>query len=264
VVKVSNGLLQFRASAEFAGCLYFLSRGNGINCLFSNFPRIRTKVLLQNCTGEIRALYTGVGLDMDNSKSHLESLQTETVEEGRWSGVRFSYKSERQEGLEGIQGSVAYLTLPSSNIVRIRREFSNPTLARFEFNNSLWISPSVGGDSRKNELIFPRDGRIFRFKRADSFVISGVQPEKGWALVASAENGTGLGVITGNPRDSGLISIDMGKSLMELVIESRIQLQPTERAKLEDYVVLCNGDYESMDRLSNALRRETSSAARTD
>jgi hypothetical protein len=221
-------------------------------------------VFLQNCTGGIRALYTGVGLDVDNSKSHLESLQTEIVKEGCWSGVRFNYKSERQEGLEGILGSVAYLTLPSSNIVRIRREFSNPTPARFEFNNSLWISPSFGGDFQKNELIFPRDDRIFRFKRADSHVVShvvsGVQPEKGWALVGNAENETGLGVIAGNPRDSQLISLELGKSLAELFVESRIQLQPTERATVEDYVVLCNGAYESMDRLSNALRKETSRA----
>jgi hypothetical protein len=262
VVKVSNGLLQFRASAEFAGCLYFLSRGNGINYLFSNFPHVRTKVLLQNCTGGIRALYTGVGLDMDNSKSHLESLRTEFVGEGLWSGVRFSYKSERQEELEGIQGSVAYLTLPSTNVVRIRREFSNPTPARFEFNSSLWISPSFEGDFQKNELIFPRDGRIFRFKRADSHIVShvvyGIQPERGWVLVGNTENKTGLGVIAGNPRDSQLTSLELGRSLAELFIESRIQLQPTERAKVEDYVVLCDGDYKSMDRLSDALRKETS------
>jgi ribosomal protein S18 acetylase RimI-like enzyme len=239
VVKVSNGLLEFKASAEFAGCLYFLSGEDKVNHLCSNFPRIGTKVFLQNYSGGIRALYLGEGFDFEKSKSHLESFQT-----------------EKQEELKGILGSISYLTLPSSNIVKIKREFSNPTLARFEFNNCLWISPNVGGDFQKNELIFPRDGRIFRFKRAAGVVISGVQPEKGWAFVANAEKKTGLGVITGNPRNSLLLSIDIGKSLMELLIESRIQLQPTERVRLEDYVVLCNDDYESMERLSNALRKE--------
>jgi hypothetical protein len=118
----------------------------------------------------------------------------------------------------------------------------------------------VLGDLQKNEVIFPRDDRIFRFKRAAGVVISGVQPEKGWALVANAERKTGLGVITGDPLKSLLLSIDIGTCLMELFIQSRIQLQPTESCKLEDYVVLCNEDYESMDRLSNMLRKATQRA----
>jgi hypothetical protein len=40
---------------------------------------------------------------------------------------------------------------------------------------------------------------------------------------------------------------------MELFIESKIQLQPKGKVRLEDYVVLC--DYGQIDRLSNALRR---------
>jgi len=260
VVKVSNGLLEFKASAEFAGCLYFLSGEDKVNHLCSSFPRIGTKVFLQNYSGGIRSLYSGEDLNFEESKSHLESLRTEIVKEERWSGVKFSFKSERQEELKGILGSTSYLTLPSSNIVRIKREFSNPTQARFEFTNCLWISPAVGGDFQKNELIFPRDGRIFRFKRAADLWVSGVEPEKGWAFVANEERKTGLGVIAGDPRNSLILSIAIRKSLMELFIESRIQLQPTEKVKLEDYVVLCNGDYESMDRLSNALRKETSRA----
>jgi len=258
VIKVSNGLLQFKASADFAGCLYFLSGEGRVNHLCSNFPRIGTRVFLQNYSGGIRALYSGEDLDFEKSKSHLESFQTEIIREGRWSGVKFSYKSEKQEGLEGVLGSTSYLTLPASNIVKVRRQFSNPTPARFEFNNSLWISPNVGGDFQKNEVIFPRDGRNFRFKRGAGFVISGVQPEKGWALVANAEKNAGLGVVTGDPLNSLLLSLDIGKSLMELLIESRIRLQPMEKVQLEDFVVLCNGDYESMDRLSNALRKDAS------
>jgi len=257
VVRVSNGLLEFRASAEFAGCLYFLSRQDKVNQLCSYFPRMGTRLFLQNYSGGIRALYTGEDLDFERSKSHLESFRTEFIKGKRWSGIRFSYRSEKQEGLEDVLGAVSYLTLPSSNIVRIRREFSNPTQARFEFKNTLWVSPNVGGDLQKNELIFPRDDRIFRFKRAGDVVVSGVQPERGWAFVANEEKKTGLGVIVGNPRDSLLHSIDVGKSVLELLIESRIQLRPTGTATLDDYVVLCNDDYEPMDRLSNVLRRET-------
>jgi ribosomal protein S18 acetylase RimI-like enzyme len=261
VVKVSNGLLKFKASAEFAGCLYFLSGEDEVNHLSSSFPRIETKVFLQNYSGGVRALYLGEGFDFQKSKSHLESYETEIIKEERWKGVKFSFESEKQEQLKGILGSISYLTLPSSNIVKIKREFKNATSARFEFDSYLWISPNVGGDLQKNEVIFSRDDRIFRFKRAAGFVISGVQPEKGWVLVANAERKAGLGVITGDPLKSLLLSIDIGTSLMELMIQSKIQLQPTESCQLEDYIVLCNEDYESMDRLSNILRKTTQRAS---
>jgi hypothetical protein len=254
VVKVSNGLLKFKASAEFAGCLYFLSREDEVNHLCSNFPHIGTKVFLQNYSGGVRGLYLGEGFDFEKSKSHQEHYETEIIEEERWKGVKFSFESEKQEQLKGLLGSISYVTLPSSNIVKIKRKFKNHTSARFEFNSSLWISPNVGGNLEKNEVIFPRDGRILRFKRAGGVVVSGVQPEKGWAFVANAEQKAGLGIIAGDPDKSMLLAIDAGKSLMELLIQSKIQLQPMESCSLEDYIVLTNEDHEPMDKLSNMLR----------
>ncbi len=255
VVKVFNGLLKFKASAEFAGCLYFLSREDEVNHLCSSFPRIGTKVFLENYSGGVRALYLGEGFDFEKSKSHQEYYETEIIKEERWKGVKFSFESEKQEQLKGILGSISYLTLPSSNIVKIKREFKNSTSARFEFNSHLWISPNVGGNFEKNDVIFPRDGKILRFKRAEGAVISGVQPEKGWAFIANQEQKTGLGIIAGDPDKSMLLSIDIGKSLMELLIQSKIQLQPTESCKLEDYIVLTSEDHGPMEKLSNILRK---------
>ena len=255
VVKVSNGLLEFKASAEFAGCLYFLSREDEVNQLSSSFPRIGTKVFLQNYSGGVRALYLGEGFDFEKSKSHQEHYETDIIKEDRWKGVRFNFESENQEQLKGVLGAVSYLTLPSSNIVKIKRQFQNPTAARFEFNSCVWISPSVGGSFQQNEVIFPRNGRMLRFKRAEGVVISGVQPEKGWTFVANTELKTGLAIVAGNPDKSMLLLIDVGKSMLELLIQSRVQLQPTETCTLEDYMVLTDEDYEPMDKLSNLLRK---------
>jgi hypothetical protein len=248
-------LLKFKASAEFAGCLYFLSGEDEVNQLCSNFPHIGTKVFLQNYSGGVRALYLGEGFDFEKSKSHQEHYETKIIKEERWKGVKFSFESEEQEELKGLLGSISYLTLSSSNLVKIKREFKNHTSARFEFNSSVWISPNVGGDFEKNEVIFPRDGRILRFRRAGGVVISGVQPEKGWSFIANTEQKAGLGVVAGNPDKSMLLSIDIGKGLMELLIHSKIQLQPTESCNLEDYVVLTDENSEPMDKLSNMLRK---------
>ena len=101
----------------------------------------------------------------------------------------------------------------------------------------------------------PKRWQDLKVQESWGVVVSGVQPEKGWAFIANAEQKTGLGVIAGDPDKSMLLSIDVGKSLMEILIQSKIQLQPMESCKLEDYIVLTNEDYEPMDKLSNMLRK---------
>lgn len=257
VHKVSNGLLEFKASAEFAGCLFFLSRKKEENQLGSSFPRVETKVFLENYTGGIRAFYLGDRFDFQKSKSHEEQYEAESVEEGHWKGIKFPFESKQQEEIKGILGSVSYLTLPYSNVVKIKRTFENPTEASFRFNSCLWISPNVGGDFKKIEAIFPRDEKIFRFKRAEGMAISGVQPERGWVLVANVQQKKGLGIIAGNNDRSTIISLDVGKVMLELLVISKVQLQPAERCELEDYAVLSSEDHEAMDRLSKILRKKT-------
>ncbi len=255
VHKVSNGLLEFKTSAEFAGSLYSLSRKREENQLSSSFPRVETKVFLENYTGGIRAFYLGDRFDFQKSKSHEEQYEAEPVEEGHWRGIKFSFESRQQEEIKGILGSVSYLTLPFSNVVKIRRKFMNPTEASFRFNSCLWISPNVGGNFETNETIFPRSDKIFRFKRAEGIAISGVQPERGWLFVANEQRKKGLGIIAGNNDKSTILSLDVGKVILEVLVVSRVQLQPAASCEFEDYVVLSSEDHEDMDRLSKILRQ---------
>ncbi|MFB0501998.1 MAG: hypothetical protein ACETVP_05950, partial [Candidatus Bathyarchaeia archaeon] len=255
VSKVSNGLLQFKASAEFAGCLYFLGE-NEVNQLGTSFPRIGTKVFLENYSGGIRALYLGERFDFQKSKTHEELYKRELVEEGHWKGIKFSFESKKQEEIRGILGSVSYLTLPLSNVVKIKRKFENPTLASFKFNSCLWVSPNVGEKFEKNQVIFPRDDRIFQFKRSEGFAISGVHPESGWAFVTNVEKKIGLGIIAGNTDKSTILSLDLGKTMLELFIMSGIQLRPRESCELEDYVVLSSEDHEPINKLAKILRNQ--------
>jgi ribosomal protein S18 acetylase RimI-like enzyme len=256
VFKVSNGLLNFKTSAEFAGCLYFLGK-NEVNQLATSFPKIGPKVFLENYSGGIRALYLDEQFDFQKSKTHEEFYKAEVVEEGHWKGIEFSFKSKQQEEIKGITGSTSYLTLPFSNIVKIKRKFKNPTCASFKFNSCLWISPNVGENFEKSKVIFPRDDKIFRFKRAEGFAVSGVQPERGWMLVTNGEKKLGLGIVAGNTAKSTIISLDLGKTMLELFVTSRIRLQPRESCELEDYVVLSSGERESMDKLAKVIRTLT-------
>ena len=261
VFKVSNGLLNFKCSAEYAGCLYFLGK-DATNQLATTFPNIGTKVFLENYSGGIRSLYLDENFDFQKSKTHNELYKAELVEEEDWNGVKFSFESKEQKELKGTFGSISYLTLPFSNIVKIKRKFENPTPATFKFLSCLWLSPNVGGNFQKNEAIFPRADKIFRFKRAEGFAISGVEPKKGWILVKNEEEELGLAMITGNPHKSTILSLDVGKTMLELFIMSRIQLQPNERCELEDYLLLSSEDHKSVDKLAEMLQRQVEKNAR--
>ncbi|MCK4439904.1 hypothetical protein KAU85_02860, partial [Candidatus Bathyarchaeota archaeon] len=94
----------------------------------------------------------------------------------------------------------------------------------------------------------------FHFKRAKGFAVSGVQPERGWVLVTNREKKLGLGIIAGNTDKSTILSLDLGKTMLELFVMSRIQLQPGESCELEDYVVLSSAEHESIDKLAKILR----------
>ncbi len=256
IFKISNGLLQFKASADFAGCLYFLGKDSALNQLGTSFPHIQTKVFLENYSGGIRSLYLDNEFNFQKSKTHEEAFKAEPIEEGLWKGVQFTYETEKQEELKGIQGSVAFLTLPFSNIIKVKRRFENPTSASFKFNNCLWISPNVGGVFQENDVIFPRGDKIFHFKRAEGFAVSGVEPEKGWTVVVNRNKKQSLGVIAGNTDKSMILSLDIGKTMLELFVISRVLLLPKENREFEDFVLLGDEKYESIEKMATVLRTQ--------
>lgn len=255
IFRILNGLTLFKASSDFAGCLYFLGNTPSTNQLDTSFPNIQTKVFLENSSGGIRLLHLGEDFRFVKSKTHEESFRRQPVEEGLWKGVCFSFEAEAQEEIKGLLGSISFLTLPHSNIVKIKRRFENPTKALFKFNSCLWISPKVGGDFQGNKVIFPRGDEIFQFKRAEkSVAVSGVTPEKSWVYVANEEKKQGLGVVTGNADKSMMLSLDIGKTMLELFIFSKTQLLPKEICEFKDFIILGDEKYEFMDKMAQILR----------
>ncbi|MCW3977840.1 MAG: GNAT family N-acetyltransferase, partial [Candidatus Bathyarchaeota archaeon] len=256
IFNISNGLLQFKASADFAGCLYFLGKDSTLNQLGTSFPNIQTKVFLENYSGGIRSFYIDDEFNFQKSKTHEENFKAEPVEEGLWKGVQFTYKTEIQEELKGMLGSVAFLTLPFSNVVKVKRRFENPTSASFKFNNCLWISPNVGGVFQENDVIFPKGDKIFHFKRAEGFAISSVEPEKGWAVVVNKNKKQSLGVVAGNIDRSTILSLDIGKTMLELFVISKVLLLPKETCESEDFILLGDEKYKSIDKMAVLLRSQ--------
>ncbi len=253
VFKISNGLIHFKSSAACGGCLYFLGKDK-VNQLATTFPEMGTRVFLQNYSGGIRALWIHEDFDLQKSQTHKEKFTVEKIREHPWSGVKYSYQSKKQDELKGTTGAISYLTLPFSNLVKIRREFNNPTKATFHFTNCIWLSPQVGGNFQQNEVIFPRRNQIMRYRRAKGFPVAEVNPEKGWLIVRNEKKNTGLSMITGDTLHSNIFSLDIGKTLLELFIRTKIRLQPGESTRIEDYIVLDRGNIETTEKLANTLR----------
>jgi hypothetical protein len=154
-----------------------------------------------------------------------------------------------------LLGSISFLTLPHSNIVKIKRRFENQTQALFKFNSCLWISPNVGGDFQRNKVVFPRGDKIFQFKRAEkSLVVSGVAPEKGWIYVVNEEKKQGLGIVAGDTDKSMIFSLDIGKTMLELFVFSKTQLLPKETCEFQDFMLLGDEKYKFMDKMAETLR----------
>jgi len=63
-------------------------------------------------------------------------------------------------------------------------------------------------------------------------------------------------MIAGNPNESTILSLDIGKTMLELFIMSRIQLQPNATCGLEDYVLLSSETAESIDKLAAILHKQ--------
>ena len=255
IFKILNGLTLFKASADFAGCLYFFGNTPSTNQLDTSFPNIQTKVFLENYSGGIRSLYLDENFSFEKSKTYLESFKGQPVEEGLWKGVSFSFEAKEQEEIKGLLGSISFLTLPHSNIVKIKRRFENPTQALFKFNSCLWISPSVGGDFQRNKVVFPRGDEVFQFKRAEkSVVVSGVAPEKGWICVVNEEKKQGLGIVAGDTGKSMILSLDIGKTMLELFVCSKTQLLPKDICEFKDFMLLGDDKYKFMDKMAKTLR----------
>jgi len=251
---LTNGLLKLKASADFAGCLYYLGGDSTENQLGTSFPKIETKVFLENYTGGIRSFFLDDEFNFQKSKTHQESFKAEEADESFWKGVAFHYKAEKQEELKGILSETTFLTLPSSNIVKIRRKFVNPTSASFKFNNCLWMSPNVGGEFHENEVIFPRAKRTFHFKRAEGIAISPVDPGQGWLIVKNRSKQQSLGLIVGNTDKSTILSLDLGQTLLELLVISKVLLLPNATLEFEDYIVYSSEEVKLLEKLAKILQ----------
>ena len=86
-----------------------------------------------------------------------------------------------------------------------------------------------------------------------------MEPEQGWAVVVNKIEKQSLGLIAGNTDRSTLLSLDIGKTMLELFVMSRVVLLPNETCDLEDFVFLGDETRKSVEKMAIVLRSEQGS-----
>jgi len=135
VYAVSNGALSFAVLDGLSGSLIRLSDAQGRGYLYDNAPEVKPWHFFENHVGGVQPLVAGRRLELIFDE--LDPLQAEAVEEGHWKGVEVSWTAYKNEHVRGQEWRLAYLTLPGSNVVRLRLRHHNPTPRRVEWFGAL-------------------------------------------------------------------------------------------------------------------------------
>jgi len=131
--KVTNGLIEYKVSHEYGGCLYSLKNRKGTELLISSYPAAKAKPggFLNNYFGGIQPVIWDDSLDeqfthVNTNKEHMDGR---IVSIGSWKGVEVSWIGAKQLSTKGVKLRVQYLTTGGSPIVLTRWIIENITRA---------------------------------------------------------------------------------------------------------------------------------------
>jgi GNAT superfamily N-acetyltransferase len=161
VMVVENGALQFLVTADVGGCLIRLQDVHGHTYFHDNFPDIQPQFFLPYHIGGLQPLY--FSNNAEQSFTELETVQAEAIREGQWQGVRAAWTSQHQAELLGQAFSIDYLTLPGSEIIRIRFSHHNRTPRKIEWVGGFFAN--LAFDGSREEILIQAPGGSQVWKR---------------------------------------------------------------------------------------------------
>ncbi len=178
ILVVDNGFLNFRVCPAFGGTVYSL-QSEAVEYLSSSFPEPEPRVTFNPWYGGA----TGC-LNNSESRGWCEEFDHRTVREGRWRGVETSCRaSDRLKDIKGAVIRNRYLTMPSSNILRLEQEIKNETTAGMEIFTGAKVFPSLGEEGLE-PVIPDREGNPYARSPDQPFEIECPQ---GWVAVRNPE-----------------------------------------------------------------------------
>lgn len=140
--SVSNGALSFAVLDGLSGSLVRLQDASGRSYLYDNAPEVKPWYFFENHVGGVQPMVSATQIEVFFGE--LDALRAEPVAEGRWAGVEVAWTAVHEEHLRGQPFRLAYLTLPGSDLVRLRLRHHNPTPRRIEWLGALVANLKLG------------------------------------------------------------------------------------------------------------------------
>lgn len=148
--KVANGLIEYKVSQDYGGCLYSLKNRKGTELLISSFPTGTAKPggFLNNYYGGIQPVIWDDSLDeqFTNVITNKEQMEGKAISVGPWLGVEISWIGKIQLSTRGVRLRVQYLTTGGSPVVLTRWIIENITKAPLRTFPSFIIDAGFDGE----------------------------------------------------------------------------------------------------------------------
>ncbi|MFX1562964.1 MAG: hypothetical protein ACFFDP_06620, partial [Promethearchaeota archaeon] len=144
---IANGLIKFKVSSEYGGCLYSLKNSRGIELLSSAFPTPKPKVLIQNYYGGWQPFVSTVDEDFFQANTNEEKMRAKICQVNDiWQGVEIRWKGKIQSCTRGVDFNLQYLTAPGSPLILSNLKIRNSTTAPLRLMTFQLLDPAFNGD----------------------------------------------------------------------------------------------------------------------
>ena len=249
VLSVENENLKFKVPKNIGGDLIQLEDSNGNSYLLDSFPNIGPKFFIDHYLGGIQPAIFHTS--EENPFAELETTETEEISEGDWSGVKTYWTNEKSERLKGQKYSISYLTLPESNIIRIKLENVNETPRKVDTIAAMIADIALQGDASGNLITVPGGIKNWIRNRVQKPFINQTNMEEPWVRIDKEDTSltflSPIGFFGSN-------TIFDGQVLLINILLALMQTEPYQTSSNE-YVILINQPKEAIEEVRKGLAK---------
>ncbi len=249
VLVVENGNLRFKVPKNIGGDLIQLEDSEGNSFLLDSFPKVGSKFFVEHYLGGIQPAMFHTS--EENPFAELESTETEEVSEGEWVGVKTTWINEKSEILKGQKYSISYLTLPDSNIIRIKIDNVNETPRKVSTIAAMIADIALKGETSDNVIRVPGGMKNWIRNRVQKPFINQTNMDEPWVRIEKEEVSlsfmSALGFFGSNTIfDSQVMLINILLSMMET--------EPYQTSTNE-FIIMINQPEEAIEEVRKGLAK---------
>ncbi len=246
---VKNGVIEFKVSHEYGGCLYSLKNARGTELLISTFPTAEARPggFLSNYYGGIQPIIWDQSFDeeLTNALTNKETMEGKPVAVGVWKGVEISWVGTKQQSTRGVRMSVQYLTLPGCPLVLTRWIVDNTTESPLGAAPSFVVDPGFNGGLPNTAFRAEVGGRMTDHYQMGMPSMSMPQNNILW-IHNEGDDGVseGLALVHSDARPSVMGLAIESMTILGVIGNSRIMPSGEKRVIMSCFVVDPHSDYE--------------------